>query len=103
MIAGWPGQDGTAEAIRQALDYDWRPAPWTADASCASLTSSEADRLFFVDGGQAPLEAQAMCAGCPVAAQCRAAGEGEAGYWAGTSERDRAGTSAAVRRNSAAA
>jgi len=39
---------------------------WTADAMCAQ-TDPEA---FFPDKGQSPRAAQAVCARCPVAAEC---------------------------------
>lgn len=65
-----------------------RRPKWMASASCAGLTE-----LFFPNRGDDVRPAKAICAGCPVAAECAAfavdAGPLLVGVWAGTSDRGR--------------
>lgn len=65
-----------------------RPA-WHARANCAGLDPD----LFFPLPGTPHADnraARAVCAGCEVRAECRAAGERELyGFWGGTSVKDR--------------
>ena len=43
-----------------------KPEPWVGDPACAEVDPE----LFFPDSGENPRAAKAICAGCPVAAQC---------------------------------
>ncbi len=63
-------------------------------AVCASLPPRKADRIFFPDRGGSSKAARAICARCPVRAECLqyALERGEMfGIWGGTSERERRG------------
>jgi hypothetical protein len=55
-----------------------RPA-WHAQAACRGMGTS----LFFVDRGGDPNPAKAICATCPVTAECAEASADEQGIWAG--------------------
>jgi WhiB family redox-sensing transcriptional regulator len=70
------------------------PLEWTADAACSGETS-----LFFAPPGERPEaravreeRARAICAQCPVLAECRqwARQHREYGFWGGESEEERA-------------
>jgi WhiB family redox-sensing transcriptional regulator len=64
------------------------PELWRADALCAQ-TDPEA---FFPDKGGSTREAKAVCAACPVMAEClewALAHDERFGIWGGTSERER--------------
>jgi WhiB family transcriptional regulator, redox-sensing transcriptional regulator len=63
------------------------PGDWTELAECTGLTD-----LFYPERGDDVTAAKAVCAGCPVKAECLefAVVNGEAwGVWGGTSERER--------------
>jgi WhiB family redox-sensing transcriptional regulator len=64
--------------------------PWRTEAACRGAAMS----LFFPDPGAdvAVREAKAICARCPVMAECRAhalRSPGERGIWGGLTEQDR--------------
>lgn len=64
------------------------PEPWQARALCAQ-TDPEA---FFPEKGGSPRPAKAVCAGCPVRAECLAFAlehDERFGVWGGLSERER--------------
>lgn len=62
-----------------------RPA-WHRRVACCGVGPS----VFFIERGATTGPAKALCDGCPVAAECEAAGQGEAhGIWAGQSPRGR--------------
>jgi len=69
-----------------------RPA-WQAEAACRGMGTE----LFFPTRGEPTRAAKAVCAGCPVSAECldyalSAHGDVRSerhGIWAGTSERER--------------
>lgn len=71
--------------------FDFTPPEWMAEAPCASVDPE----LFFPDKGatRTVAEARAICADCPVRAQCLeyalTSEEALYGVWAGTTERDR--------------
>lgn len=69
------------------VDLIEKPA-WMADASCRGMDPS----LFFAERGAPTATAKAVCAGCPVTAECLAyainLGERN-GVWGGLSERQR--------------
>ena len=57
---------------------------WQDEAVCKGATH------LFTSAEQPDIErAKRICAGCPVIAPCRVAGEYEAGVWGGTDEGDR--------------
>jgi WhiB family transcriptional regulator, redox-sensing transcriptional regulator len=62
--------------------------PWVKRAPCHGLTA-----LFFSDSAADQRQAKAVCATCPVIAECRTAVDNEpvrsGGVWAGTSQRER--------------
>jgi hypothetical protein len=65
----------------------YEPQPWRDHAACKGLTS-----LFFTERGESTREAKAVCAGCPVRAECMAFAVDNAerfGVWGGTTERQR--------------
>ena len=74
-----PLDDSVADLLK-------RPA-WHAEAACRGMGPSK----FFLEGRGADYRlARAVCADCPVQAQCAEAGAKEAfGMWGGLSERDR--------------
>lgn len=58
---------------------------WRDDAACKGRT-----HLFYPERGLTAHAAKAICAGCPVQVECRAAGAREPfGVWGGTSVDDR--------------
>lgn len=59
--------------------------PWHAHAACRGIGPA----LFFPERGEPAGPAKAVCADCPVVTPCRAAGDGQAGIWGGTSGRER--------------
>jgi WhiB family transcriptional regulator, redox-sensing transcriptional regulator len=67
------------------------PGPWVADALCAQVDTE----LFFPPKGGSTYEAKAVCARCPVAADCLDYALSLPqqvdyyGIWGGTSERER--------------
>ena len=68
--------------------HDLIPVPWMVDAGCA-----DADPVvFFADHGRPATEAKAICAGCPVRAECldfALAGSERFGIWGGLTEKER--------------
>jgi WhiB family redox-sensing transcriptional regulator len=63
-----------------------KPRPWASQAACRGLDVD----LFFPQRGSDGAEAKAVCAKCPVRAECREDGIDEhVGIWGGTSERER--------------
>lgn len=69
------------------LVRELQPAPWMRDAACKGLTN-----LFFphVGDGSTSKQAQTVCQGCPVNAECAEYGSREIyGVWAGTTPRQR--------------
>ena len=75
---------GSRSALAELPD---RPA-WMEAAACRGLDPD----LFFPEQGHSTLEAMEVCAGCPVAEECRdhaiATGEKQ-GIWGGTTGRQR--------------
>lgn len=71
------GPDVVAELLR-------RPE-WQADAACRGAGTER----FFPDKGESLDPARAYCSACKVGDECRQAGDGEHGVWAGTSLRQR--------------
>jgi WhiB family redox-sensing transcriptional regulator len=65
---------------------------WWLRAECRGLTTTQRDDLFFPACGDATAPAKAICAMCPVRAECLdyALTNGERfGIWGGLSERER--------------
>lgn len=59
---------------------------WMDDAACAQIGTE----FFFPENGGSTREAKAICAACPVKAQCLAFGMNtDQGIWGGTTERVR--------------
>lgn len=58
---------------------------WYLQAACRGKPTS----WFFPAKGEPTARAKAICAECPVIDRCAQAGAGEAGIWAGESERSR--------------
>ena len=61
------------------------PMPWAAEAACRDMGPA----VFFVERNS---DAKAVCAGCPVQAECLAYAlthNERHGVWGGTSERQR--------------
>jgi WhiB family redox-sensing transcriptional regulator len=61
--------------------------PWITQAACADVDTD----LFFPERGEDQTAAKAICATCPVRAECLAYAleTGDPGIWGGTSERQR--------------
>ena len=72
---------------------------WQKRGKCNGLSQSESDRLFFVDRGGKTGPADKFCNGCPVRSSCLnyAILYNECGFWAGTSENERAFASAELK------
>jgi WhiB family redox-sensing transcriptional regulator len=71
-----------------ALDIDGEVLDWRVDALCTQ-TDPE---LFFPEKGGSTRRPKAICAACPVAAQCLAYAletDQRYGIWGGMSERER--------------
>ena len=69
------------------------PVDWMGDAACRDVDP----KIFFVDhpGSGSAAEARAVCAGCPVQAQCldyALAANERHGIWGGLTERQRRAT-----------
>jgi Transcription factor WhiB len=68
------------------------PPEWAEDVACAELELDVVDSMFFPSRGQSGKAPRALCATCPVRAECLdyavVAGE-EFGIWGGSSERER--------------
>lgn len=78
----------TAADRPEELPVGAMPGPWIADGLCAQ-TDPE---IFHPDKGGSTREAKAVCARCPVLAECRdwAISSGQRfGVWGGLSERER--------------
>ena len=54
------------QLIEGIKPHDLIPAPWTVDAACADADPA----VFFIDHGRPAAPAKAICAGCPVRAEC---------------------------------
>lgn len=67
------------------LDAVYRRPRWHLQAACRGKPTE----WFFPAKGQPSSYAKAVCAECPVIDRCAAAGAGEAGIWAGETERNR--------------
>lgn len=68
--------------------YRHQPGPWIDRAACAGVDPE----LFFPDRGESTAPAKAVCAGCPVRAECldhALVNVERFGIWGGTSERER--------------
>jgi hypothetical protein len=81
--AGWAAVMSVDGDTLCAVDLErllTRPE-WHRRAACRGMG---VDR-WFIDRGGDPRPAKAICAGCPVTAECAAASEGEQGIWAGQS------------------
>lgn len=66
----------------------WSPRPaWVLEAACRGLDP----RLFYPERGGDTTQAKAVCASCPVSAQCleQAYRDDEPGVWGGTSAKQR--------------
>jgi WhiB family redox-sensing transcriptional regulator len=75
--------DGITRLLH-ALD-EMRP-DWVADAACRGMDPA----LFFPERGESAKVPKAVCAGCPVQAECRDYGAGEReGVWGGLTAHDR--------------
>jgi hypothetical protein len=72
------------DALAELASLLKRPA-WHAQAACRGAGPAS----WFPGRGDDVRPAQAVCATCPVAEPCAAAGEGETGIWGGMSERQR--------------
>ncbi len=75
--------------IIDATDYAHEPTPWTTRAACRGITEPD---LFFLDHGQSPAQAKAVCAGCPVRQECldyAVRWRINDGIWGGTTPRER--------------
>jgi WhiB family transcriptional regulator, redox-sensing transcriptional regulator len=101
--AGWSSRDGQPLGASPELDPEpapdapvripqyqiaFVPQPWAGEALCAQ-TDPE---IFFPDKGGSTREAKAVCARCPVAAECleyALATSERFGIWGGLSERER--------------
>lgn len=78
-----PGED-LADSVAELL-VDLRPR-WHQHARCRGVGTA----LFFPERGESTAPAKALCEGCPVTAECAAAGQHEpAGIWAGQSPKAR--------------
>ncbi len=64
--------------------------------ACRTLTPEETDKIFFPGSGGKPTAAKKLCASCPVEAMClvQAIEKGLQGFWAGTTDKERAVMSA---------
>ena len=66
------------------------PEDWMAQASCRGKPTA----MFFPRSDDGAAEARALCASCPVAAQCLEYAlnnkQAPVGIWGGTDERERA-------------
>lgn len=75
--------------VRFVLDEVPHPGPWARAGRCRV---PGAGRLFFPQRGEGTEEAKAVCAGCPVKAECLAYAlphHDLVGIWGGTSGRER--------------
>jgi WhiB family redox-sensing transcriptional regulator len=82
MLSARPGELDAVDVLLELI----RPPAWHARAACRGTDSA----VFFAVRGESTEPARAVCARCPVAAQCRTAGLSENhGIWGGTSERER--------------
>lgn len=71
-----------------SLDDLVRRPRWHAQAACRGRGTG----AFFPSPGDSLTAARAVCASCPVQAECLSAAVADAGlqgFWGGTSERDR--------------
>ena len=76
------------QLIEGIKPHDLIPAPWTVDAACADADPD----LFFGEHGRPATEAKAICAGCPVRAECldfALEGRERFGIWGGLTEKQR--------------
>jgi WhiB family redox-sensing transcriptional regulator len=74
------------------LTLDIDHPDWFAFAECRGLTTADRDDLFFPAQGESTAPAKAICATCPVRAECLdyAQTHGEFwGIWGGTDARER--------------
>lgn len=64
----------------------------SSERKCESLTTEEADALFFPGSGGKPHKAKAFCSDCPFRKECLqdAIDGGYAGFWSGTTDDERA-------------
>ncbi len=67
------------------LEAVYRRPRWHLQAACRGKPIE----WFFPAKGQPSSYAKAVCAECPVIDRCAQAGAGEAGIWAGVTERQR--------------
>jgi WhiB family redox-sensing transcriptional regulator len=80
----WLPEDPAEILTALAGLLEQRPA-WHRRAACRGQVAA-----FFPTRGESADEAKAICSGCPVKAECAAAGLSERhGIWAGMSERQR--------------
>ena len=66
----------------------FEPQPWMAEAACRGLDVN----LFFPERGEPTKSAKAVCADCPVQAEClqyALDGEDRVGVFGGASEKER--------------
>jgi WhiB family redox-sensing transcriptional regulator len=84
-----------AEAVDFGIDtlFD-APADWRSRSLCSELPAARADAMFYPKKGGSTKAAKALCAGCPVRAECLEFCLADAdafrfGVWGGTSSRDR--------------
>jgi WhiB family redox-sensing transcriptional regulator len=89
MTAGWKAPTTSAADDDLAAVWTLLETPeWHSRAACKQHDPN----MFFPERGQNARGARAVCAGCPVRAECADAGELEAeGVWGGmtSSQRDR--------------
>ena len=77
-----------ADALAMILAYLDETQPWRLDALCREPHYSP--ELFFPTRGAGVQPARAICARCPVSAECAAFGLHEdLGVWGGTTVRER--------------
>ena len=82
VLAMMTGAGDPAEALARYLE---RPS-WHAEAACSGAGAD----VFFLPLGGDPGPAKALCAACPVAAECLEAGAEEGhGIWGGLSAKAR--------------
>jgi hypothetical protein len=78
--------DGGHVSLAHVAGIAGRRPSWWTDAACRGVGSA----AFFLDRGGDTRPALALCAGCPVIAECAAAGAAEEfGIWAGTTPTER--------------
>lgn len=71
---------------------DLKPEPWMRHGACRGLAHDDAARMFFPARGESTEPAKAVCARCPVRAECleyALRNHEKFGIFGGKSERER--------------